>query len=379
MSRTTRFYAAILLTPLAASLLTVSLYNAPQAGSEALASAAPTASVTVLAATPVAAPAAAAPVDLLASPDDCDDEPRLVAPAPTPDPGAAVLLHGRHFVFASPAAMNWTAGQPKIHGLSDGFTVDYAVATDVVPADVLAQAGARFTVFTSDGATCQADAGALAIHGRMEGVFLFDEAAPTRAELRETATSMQPDDHVVQAPIRGARSCTGVWARRADLPAPIVFGRHKLGAGERAAVRRLLDAQPAVAALRTERAEYYADLPPEEAANTDAAWSAFLDDTLELAAWDEIGGARRYITAQVGDEAEGCDGFGERAAVLFLRDGDNLVAQPGPGFLDPLAVMDIDRDGTLEAVTEHGRTLESRDETSLLTRHYAFPDLGCGC
>ncbi len=375
MSRTTRFYAAILLTPLAASLMSLALCPAPVPGSEAVAA-------PLVPAVPVPAPVVT-PVDLLGLPD-CDDEPVAAAEPPAPtrpahDPGAAVLLHGRHLVLATLPDMTWSAGQPKIRGLSDGFTVDYALARDVVPADIQSQADARFTVFASDGGTCQADAGPLAIHGRMEGVFLFDEAAPTRAELHETATSMEPDAHVVQAALRGPRGCTGVWARRADLPAPIVFGRGSVDADERAQVLGLLDAQPAVAALRSERAEYYADMPAEDAAAAAAGWSTFLGDTLELTAWDEIGGARRYITAQVGSEDEGCGGFGERAAVLFLRDGAALVAQPGPGFLDPLAVMDIDRDGQLEAVTEHGHTLESRDEHSPLVRHYGFPDLGCGC
>lgn len=370
MSRTTRFYAAILLTPLAASLTLLALGSAPSADG-----------------TPCVAPApVVVPVLAPLADEDCDDAPvaaaaEVLAPVPAPvhDPGAAVLLHGRHFVLATLPDMTWSAGQPKIHGLADGFTVDYELARAVVPAAVQAQSGARFTVFASDGATCQADAGALAIHGRMDGVFAFNEAPPTRAELRETAESMEPGAHVVQAALRGPRSCTGAWARRADLPAPVVFGRRKVDARARAEVRALLDAQPAVAALRSERAEYYADMPPEDAAAATAGWSAFLDETLELAAWDEIGGARRYITAQVGSEADGCDGFGERAAVLFLRDGDALVAQPGPGFLDPLAVMDVDRDGQLEAVTEHGHALASRREDSPLVSRYAFPDLGCGC
>jgi hypothetical protein len=378
MSRITRHSAAILLTPLAASLIVYSLCSAPPAGSEAGA---------VLDVPPAPAVAVVAlPADLLAPLPDCDDEPVAVAvdepapaPAPVAEPGAAVLLHGRHLVLATPTGMSWTAGQPNIHGLADGLTVDYAVARDVVPAELQALSGARFTLFAGDGATCPVDAGSLAIHGRMAGVFLFDEAAPTRAELREVATSMQPHDHVLQAAVRGPRGCTGVWARRADLPAPTVFGRRPVTADERATVRALLDAQPAVAALKAERAEYYADMPAEDAAAAVAGWSAFLRDTLELAAWDEVGGARRYITAQVGGEGEGCDGFGERAAVLFLRDGAGLVAQPGPGFLDPLAVMDIDRDGQLEAVTEHGQALESRREASPLARRYEFPDHGCGC
>lgn len=372
MSRPTYIYAAALLAPLAASLTIFALWPAPPVGD-------------AIADTPGAPPAPiVVPAVVFAPLPDCVDAPAVPAaaepappPAPVRDPGAAALLHGRNLVLATLPDMTWSSGQPRIRGLADGLTVDYDLARDVVPAAVQAQAGARFSVFASDGGSCQADAGPLAIHGQMDGVFLFDEAPPNRAELRETAAAMEPDAHVVQGALRGPRSCTGVWARRADLPAPIVFGRRKVDARERAEVRRLLDAQPAVAALRVEHAEYHADMPPEDAGA--AGWSAFLDDTLELAAWDEVGGSRRYITAQVGSDAGGCDGFGERAAVLFLRDGAQLVAQPGPGFFDPLAVMDIDRDGQLEAVTEYGHTLESRGEASPLTFHYAFPELSCGC
>lgn len=373
MSRSILLYAAALLVPLAASLTIFALSPAPAAGD-------------AVAGAPCVPPApVVAPAELSAPLDECDDAPPIPAaaeagpaPAPARDPGAAVLLHGRHLVFAALPDMTWSAGPPKLHGLADGLTVDYALAPAVVPADIQAQSGARFTVFASDGASCQADAGPLAIHGQMDGVFLFDEAPPSRAELRETAAALQPDAHVVQAALRGPRGCAGVWARRADLPAPVVFGRRKVGARERAEVRRLLDAQPAVAALRAEHAEYYADMPQEDA-DAAAGWSAFLDDTLELAAWDEIGGTRRYITAQVGSSADGCDGFGERTAVLFLREGALLVPQPGPGFFDPLALMDIDHDGALEAVTEYGHTLESRVKDSALTFHYAFPALSCGC
>jgi hypothetical protein len=359
MSRSVCSYAAALLAPLAASLTFLALAPRVEDGPCLPA--------------PVVVPALA-PLP----PADCDDlpAPPVLEPAPAPprDVGAAVLVHERHLLLATLPDMTWAAESPRVRGHADGLTVDFDPARDVVPAELQAQAGARFTVYAADGAACVAEAGPLGIHGRMDGVFLFDEAPPTRDELEETAAALQPESHVVRAALRG-RGCAGVWARRADLPAPIVFGRRKPDARERAEVRRLLDAQPAVAALRAERAEYYADLPPEDA----AGWTAFVRDTLELAAWQEVGGARRYVTAQIGSDAEGCDGFGERAAVLFLRDGDVLVAQPGPGFLDPLALMDVDGDGRLEAVADRGRALESRAEASPLAFRHEFPELGCGC
>lgn len=374
MSRSTLHTAAILLVPLAATVTLFAL-PPPAPADRAVDLSLPTGSEALAAALPATPVAQLAPVD-------CPEVPaaaHVAAPEPPPpvDPGAAVLLHGRQLVLATLPDMTWSTGQPTIKRHADGFTVAYDLARAVVPPGLQAQAGARFTVYAGDGSSCQAEAGTLAIHSQMDGVFAFDEAAPTRAELRETASAMNPEDHVVQAALRGDRRCTGVWARRADLPAPIVFARAKVTARERAEVRGLLDAHPAVVALHAEYAEYHAAMPAEDAAA--AGWPAFLDRTLELAAWTEIGGDRRYITAQVGSEEDGCGGFGERAAAVFLRDGAALVAQPGPGFLDPLAVMDIDRDGVLEAVTEGGRSLESRAEPSALTRRYEFPYLGCGC
>jgi hypothetical protein len=297
---------------------------------------------------------------------------------PAHDPGAAVLLHGRHFVLATLPDMTWSSGQPKIRGLSDGFTVDYALARDVVPADVQSQADARFTVFASDGGTCQADAGPLAIHGRMEGVFLFDEAAPTRAELHETATSMEPDAHVVQAALRGARGCTGVWARRADLPAPIVFGRRKVDADERAEVLGLLDAQPAVAALRSERAEYYADMPPEDAAAAEPAGppsstrpssSPRGTRSAALAATSPPRSAARTRAAAASASAR--PSCSSATATLWSRSRAPASSTRSPSWTSTATAS--------SRPSRSAATPSSPPRAQPARRHYAFPDLGCGC
>ena len=75
------------------------------------------------------------------------------------------------------------------------------------------------------------------------------------------------------------------------------------------------------------------------------------------------------------DLGQGAHAVERRADATAARGVDELRSDDAA----TLRSADLDRDGQLEAVTAHGHTLESRAETSPLTRHYAFPDLGCGC
>jgi hypothetical protein len=68
---------------------------------------------------------------------------------------------------------------------------------------------------------------------------------------------------------------------------------------------------------------------------------------------------------------------------LLLHEGQLVVGEAlklhaARGFIDPLALMDIDRDGKLEAITRDGLKLETRGDRSL-KRSYAFPATFCPC
>ena len=105
----------------------------------------------------------------------------------------------------------------------------------------------------------------------------------------------------------------------------------------------------------------------------------YLKDTLQMTRWDELGGTRSYLNVIVGDGGEACsDLFSDQVAVLFRLDTGSPVAQDDPGFLHPLAVMDLERDGHLEAVTENGLHLESRGPTTTIQR-FEIPYHGCPC
>jgi hypothetical protein len=63
---------------------------------------------------------------------------------------------------------------------------------------------------------------------------------------------------------------------------------------------------------------------------------------------------------------------------LFELSGDVLTPHADPGFLDPIAVMDVDRDGHLEAVTGDATKLETRGPKPLAFS-YSFLSVFCPC
>ena len=72
------------------------------------------------------------------------------------------------------------------------------------------------------------------------------------------------------------------------------------------------------------------------------------------------------------------DYFTDEVALMFTIAGDTLQPHADGGFLGPNAVMDLERDGHLEAVTTSGQAIETRGPA---TGHqsYEFPYNGCRC
>ena len=308
-------------------------------------------------------------------------------PAPAiapPTAGAAMLLTDRQLVLSTAADKAWARGRLRAHEFTGGLAVRRSVDPTRLPAALQPLIDARVVVYAADGGSCIGQVGALSIYGREEGEsYLFEGDAdnPTspadRLAMRDRVyenTSLMIGR--LQAPTR----CDGLWARRADLPAPAVFGAAALDeaaqARLRAQVLAMIETEPAVIALRREYDAFLAASGPEA---EDPAWPEFLRSTLTLTLWHEVGGPRRLLNVEIGAGEQGCgDYFTTRIGVLFTLDDAELVAHEDPGFTYPAAVMDLERDGQFEAVRSGGQELETRTPDGV-SQSFSFPWHGCSC
>lgn len=342
-------------------------------------------------------PAAACP-EPAALADLCEPEP-APEPAPEPEPipepapmtdaptslaGAGMLLHDHQLVLTTTPDLTWSKGQLRNHAIGWGVAVSKRVDATRLPDPLRALTDARVVVYAADGSTCTATTHAddLTIYGRQDGELAYpedDNDELTPAQLREVREQVFADAQLLRARLHrdDARRCEGLWARDAALPSPTVFAAALLDEHDRTLHTRVL-AQladiPAVAEFAGAYRRYGVDSGGEQ-----PTWSTFQRDTLQLTRWDELGGARSYLNVIVGDGGEPCSGlFYDQLALLFAIEGETLRLLDQPGFLHPLAVMDLERDGLLEAVTAGGTQLESRGAATP-TQRYEFPYHGCPC
>ena len=393
---TTVVFAAILLTPLVASLGYLALDPATEVPA---ATVAPTpASVAP------AAPAIAAPTPVVPAPAEFTKVIEPVAPvepaaavepavpvepvaAVEPDQkearpvlatGEALLMHADELVLATTPSLSWGKGPMKVDPIDSGYAVHREVALERLPASLQAVIGARYHLYSAEGGICDAQVTGVSLFGEERGQYFTEsEEKPTRADMREMAGKLDNGAYVLQARLAAPDGCTPVWARSADLPPPIVFAR---GIDDPSLRPRVLEHMKTLRGLRSmsaERRAYLRDLDAEER-RKQPSWAAFLDAQLKLVRWDEIGGTRGFVTAQITHD-DGCGGFNpDPVTMLFELSGDTLTPHADPGFLDPIALMDVDRDGHLEAVTGDATTLETRGPKPLAF-DYSFVSVFCPC
>lgn len=341
-----------------------------------------------------ACPESAAPADLCepAEPDlelEPVREPEPI-PEPAPEPtapslaGAGMLLHDHQLILTTTPDLTWSKGQLRNHPIGWGVAVSKRVDATRLPDPLRALADARVVVYAADGSTCTATTRAddLTIYGRQDGELAYPEGDSdelTPGQLREVREQVLREAQLLRARLHrdDARRCEGLWARDAALPSPTVFAAAELDERDRALHERLFDQvfplaqlEPMARAYREHHA--HADEPQP-------SWREYVRATLQVTRWDELGGPRSYLNVIVGDGGEPCSGlFSEQQALLFAVEGDSLRLLDQPGFLHPLAVMDLERDGLLEAVTAGGTQLES-NTAAAPTQRYEFPYHGCPC
>ncbi len=384
---TTVVFAAILLTPLAASLAYLALESASTEASTVIVAPTPASVAPAAPLAPVAAPVAvspppaelttasepAAPVEAAAPVEPVEEEARPLLAA-----NEALLMHDGALVLAANPSLAWGTGRMKVDPIDAGYTVHREVAIERLPASLQAVIGARYNLYSAEGGICDAQVSGVSLYGEETGQhFTESDEKPTRADMREMAKELDNGTYVLEARLAAPDGCTPVWARSADLPPPIVFAR---GIDDPSLRPRVLEHMKTLRGIRrmsAERRGYLRDLDAEERSKQ-LPWAAFLDAQLKFVRWDEIGGTRGFVTAQVTHD-DGCGGFNpDPVTMLFELNGDILTPHADPGFLDPIALMDVDRDGHLEAVTGDATNLETRGPRPLAFR-YSFLSVFCPC
>lgn len=322
---------------------------------------------------------------------------------PARDPSQFMLMHGPDLVVSSATEPTWSAGKLRWKLEPWRLIVSQRVTPERLPDPLRALMGARVTVYGADGGACVTDVGAMRVQYEEEGEIVsdygLDEGGDGEAPGQPSAQAIaalakqefglgKMDRHLLARQRRAdGRACEGVWARRSDLPAPAVFGARHLDEPEARAlatsVLAALRQQPEFGALERKYAAYLREYSDD--LEDPRSWSDLVADTVVARRWDEVGGPRRIVTVEVGPAPEACSGaFGERAAVFFEERAGTLERLPQEGWLDLVAVMDIDRDGTLEVVT-HGddytrrQSLAAGPNAAIFTDALTIPFLGCPC
>ncbi len=386
MARSTQgtlVYSTILVAPMVTALAYIATTTAPE---PVIVVATPDCPAPALEPTPVptvAEPAIAEPVL---------DEVVPPATAEPPPAGAGVLMFDRRLVLATAPDNAWATGPLRGHPNEYGVTVTKAVDRARLPSFLAALADQRFTVFAADGSSCVVDSGPMSIYARVDGEIRllagsdveWNDDGPSPSQLAALRKQVFADNaQLLVARPEGNPRCTGMWARRADLPAPAVFGVRPLT--EEAAeiladeVAPLLAGQPAVATLAASYEAWYADLG-DGGHEHYAKWPAFYRESLSVRRWQEVGGATEYLTVDVGSHGVACsDEFAEHVSFVLVRDGDEWRVLADQGFWQPQALMDLDRDGHLEAVTNNGFALVSSGPDRGLAQSFEIPWWGCPC
>lgn len=320
--------------------------------------------------------------------------------APERDPGQLMLVDDKDLVLHTKPGLTWSSGKVNVVARSAQLIAWQRAVLEQLPAPIRAVAGSTVTVYDGDGSACVAEVGALRVESEQTGeVYLgmepvegeeFDSAEPPkdRAAVRKYAEEGLKDEHsrllLARQKAQDGKPCTGVWARRADLPAPAVFGRRELVEGDaKALTAKALEAvraQPEYARVEAAYAERVKEYGPDAQL---LPWLEFVDRYFTATRWDEVGGPRRFVSVQLDETYEGCgDYFEGTIALLFELQGDALVRLQQPGWLHLTALMDVDRDGVLEGVTSFdlGHKIEAAGpNASVLRDEYWENYVGCRC
>lgn len=306
-----------------------------------------------------------------------------------------MLLLGDALVLRVPAEHAWGRGRAAIKAEAGHMLAEKSVRWASVPEPARGLERAPVVIYRSDGSVCVTEAREPRLRLERIGDALYpepgsdsdygaEEPPASRAALVAVieAQFKRSTNLFLLAQQNSSEPCEGEWARRADLPPPVVFGRGEASDAEAAEALAVLRAQPEFAALAAGYAEWHKEAFP--GGSDDDTWEKFVAENFRAARWAEINGSRRLVSVELKDHDDSCGFlFRDGVALLLERRGDGLARLDQPGWFRLTALMDIDGDGLLEGVSrEHpssARLHAVGPDAAVFADEYAIPDEGDPC
>jgi len=263
-------------------------------------------------------------------------------------------------VLEPDADATWGVGPVRIERSGDSVDGHQSVDITKVPAALAALSGIAVTLYGPRGRLCAGTLGDLSLFGHQRS---FD---PSLAE----ATELPSMPRLVAALTATDGPCEGaLWARKSDLPPPVVYARDpRPPAAEVARAVAAAKLQPRFRDLQRAHTEFLAEIEPDERKEV-TPWKQLLAKHLRTSLWRSP--ARTIAIVELGDpEAVSCDlYFTGSLTLVFAVKGDALTLLSADGSWLTKAVFDVEADGVLELLSP-----PASDLVSILASNYREVD-----
>lgn len=270
-----------------------------------------------------------------------------------------MFVFGNLVVLEPDADLTWGVGPPRIERRGESIDGHQSIDIAKVPAALAALSGIAVTLYGPGGRVCA---------GRLGELSLFGHQLSSDPGLAK-ATELPSMPTLVAALTVTDGACDGaLWARKSDLPPPIVYARDpKPPAAEIARAVAAAKLQPRFRDLQRSHTEFLAEIEPNERKEV-TPWKQLLAKHLRTSLWRSA--ERSIAIVELGDpEAVSCDFyFTGSLTLVFEVKGDALTLLSADGSWLTKAVFDVEADGALELFA---RPAEGAEEmVSILTSNW---------
>ena len=258
-------------------------------------------------------------------------------------------------------------GEPRLTLLGESLVLQRELKQGSIPAEYSAWVGQSLRLFSAEQPLCEAKVESLALVGRVSSELFAEEVSQLKdhpenlsklAKSAWKATEEGQGPQYLTAVLSFSPNCGGArFARLAELPNPTQTPPASTnGTLSKEAIRKFRD----LPEYKTVQRSYRAQLDIFGKTPSDKPWDG-LDGTHPSVSVFQVEGSAPLVWVSAATAYYGCDGplFSLDAAFSLQNTSENLLATfsagtPSGELISPLAMLDVDLDGTQELLTEDG-------------------------